>query len=88
MPALLLAGVGLMMVHNTYQAHATQMAPEARGAALSLFAAMIFLGQTIGFAAGSFVYDRWGAIPILLTAAIGFPAVAFSFRATVAKAEN
>jgi predicted MFS family arabinose efflux permease len=85
-PALFFAGIGLMMVHNTYQAHATQMAPEARGAALSLFAAMIFFGQTIGFAAASIVYDRWGAIPILLTAAIGFPAVAFAFRSTVAKA--
>jgi predicted MFS family arabinose efflux permease len=84
-PALLLAGVGLMMVHNTYQVYATQMAPESRGAALSLFAAMIFLGQTIGFAAGSLVYDRWGAVPILLTAAICFPIVAFAFRRTIAK---
>jgi predicted MFS family arabinose efflux permease len=86
MPALFLAGIGLMMVHNSYQAHATQMAPEARGAALSLFAAMIFLGQTVGFAAGSVVYDVWGAVPILLTAAIGFPGVAFAFRSTVARA--
>jgi predicted MFS family arabinose efflux permease len=62
------------------------MAPEARGAALSLFAAMIFLGQTVGFAAGSVVYDVWGAVPILLTAAIGFPGVAFAFRSTVARA--
>jgi predicted MFS family arabinose efflux permease len=74
-----------MMVHNTFQAHATQMAPEARGAALSLFATMIFLGQTIGFGIASLVYDQWGAIPILLTAAIGFPIIAFAFRSTVAK---
>lgn len=86
-PALFAAGIGLMMVHNTFQAHATQMAPEARGAALSLFAAMIFLGQTIGFALASVVYDYWGAIPIFLSAAIGFPIIAFSFRSTVARAE-
>jgi predicted MFS family arabinose efflux permease len=85
-PALLLAGIGLMMVHNTYQVYATQMAPESRGAALSLFAAMIFLGQTLGFAAGSVVYDRWGAVPILLASAICFPIVAFAFRSTIAKA--
>ncbi|MEX2126849.1 MAG: MFS transporter [Xanthobacteraceae bacterium] len=84
-PALFVAGIGLMMVHNTFQAHATQMAPEARGAALSLFAAMIFLGQTIGFAVASLVYDQWGAIPIFLSAAIGFPIIAFAFRSTVAK---
>ena len=84
-PALLLAGIGLMMVHNTYQVYATQMAPESRGAALSLFAAMIFLGQTVGFGAASLVYDRWGAVPILVTSAICFPIVAFAFRSTIAK---
>jgi predicted MFS family arabinose efflux permease len=82
-PALFVAGIALMMVHNTFQAHATQMAPESRGAALSLFAAMIFLGQTIGFAVASYVYDRWGAVPIILTAALVFPLVAFAFRSTV-----
>jgi MFS transporter, YNFM family, putative membrane transport protein len=57
-PALFMAGIGLMMVHNMLQVGATQMAPEARGAALSLFAAMIFLGQTVGFAILSPVYDH------------------------------
>ncbi|MCC6948911.1 MAG: MFS transporter [Bradyrhizobiaceae bacterium] len=85
-PALFLAGIGVMMVHNTFQVHATQMAPEARGAALSLFAAMIFLGQTIGFAVASLIYDRWGGIPIFLIAAILFPVIAFAFRTTIAKA--
>jgi len=84
-PALFLAGVGLMMVHNTFQAHATQMAPEARGAALSLFAAMIFLGQTIGFGAASLLYDRWGGIPIFFAAAMLFPIIAFGFRSTIKK---
>lgn len=84
-PALLLAGIGLMMVHNILQVRATQMAPEARGAALSLFAAMIFLGQTAGFAVASPVYDHFGAMPILLTAAFGFPIIAFGFRNTIPK---
>ena len=84
-PALFIAGIGLMMVHNMLQVGATQMAPEARGAALSLFAAMIFLGQTVGFAILSPVYDHFGAIPIFLAAAIGFPAIAIAFRSTLAK---
>jgi predicted MFS family arabinose efflux permease len=84
-PALFIAGVGLMMVHNMLQVGATQMAPEARGAALSLFAAMIFFGQTVGFAVLSPVYDQFGAVPIFLAAAIGFPIIALGFRSTLKK---
>jgi YNFM family putative membrane transporter len=84
-PALFAAGFGLMLVHNTFQAHATQMAPEARGAALSLFAATIFLGQTVGFAIASPVYDKWGGIPIFVVAAILFPVIAFTFRRSIRK---
>jgi YNFM family putative membrane transporter len=87
-PALFVAGIALMMVHNNFQARATQMAPEARGAALSLFATLIFLGQTIGFAGASLIYDRWGGAPILLIAALVFPAVAFVFRAFVTRPKS
>jgi predicted MFS family arabinose efflux permease len=84
-PALVVAGIGLMMVHNLLQVGATQVAPEARGAALSLFAAMIFLGQTIGFAIASPVYDHYGGVPLFLLAAFAFPAIAFAFRRTIAR---
>ncbi|HEX5779498.1 MAG TPA: MFS transporter [Xanthobacteraceae bacterium] len=84
-PALFVAGIGLMMVHNMLQVGATQMAPEARGAALSLFAAMIFLGQTIGFAVLSPTYDHFGGVPIFVFTAIAFPIIAFGFRSTLAK---
>jgi predicted MFS family arabinose efflux permease len=47
-PACLLAGFGFFMFHNTLQAHATQMSPSARGTGVSLFAASIFLGQSVG----------------------------------------
>jgi predicted MFS family arabinose efflux permease len=47
-PASLLAGFGFFMFHNTMQANATQMAPAARGTAVSLFASALFLGQSIG----------------------------------------
>lgn len=48
MPASLLAGFGFFMFHNTMQANATQMAPAARGTAVSLFASALFLGQSVG----------------------------------------
>lgn len=47
-PASLFAGFGFFMFHNTMQANATQMAPAARGTAVSLFASFLFLGQSIG----------------------------------------
>jgi MFS transporter, YNFM family, putative membrane transport protein len=45
-PASLLAGFGFFMFHNTMQANATQMAPGARGTAVSLFSAFLFMGQS------------------------------------------
>jgi YNFM family putative membrane transporter len=47
-PASLLAGFGFFMFHNTMQTNATQMAPAARGTAVSLFASFLFMGQSIG----------------------------------------
>lgn len=48
MGACFLAGMGFYMLHNTLQTQATQMAPESRGAAVSLFACVLFLGQSLG----------------------------------------
>ena len=44
----LVAGFGFFMFHNTMQLHATQMAPTARGTAVSLFASCLFIGQAAG----------------------------------------
>lgn len=46
--ACLCAGFGFFMFHNTMQLHATQMAPTARGTAVSLFASCLFIGQAVG----------------------------------------
>ena len=58
--ASLLAGFGFFMFHNTMQANATQMAPEARGTAVSLFASFLFLGQSIGVVLAASFIDRIG----------------------------
>ncbi|HSN19742.1 MAG TPA: MFS transporter, partial [Usitatibacter sp.] len=44
----LAAGFGFYMLHNTLQTNATQMAPQVRGTAVSLFASAFFLGQSLG----------------------------------------
>lgn len=41
-------GFGFLMLHNTFQITATELAPTLRGAALSFFAMALFLGQSIG----------------------------------------
>lgn len=61
LPASLLAGFGFFMFHNTMQANATQMAPAARGTAVSLFAAALFMGQSIGVLLAASLIERLGS---------------------------
>lgn len=62
-------GLGFYMLHNTLQTNATQMTPEARGTALGLFSAGLYLGQTAGSAVGGLIFDRYTAVPVFLGAA-------------------
>jgi len=64
--ACTLLGAGFYMLHTTLQANATQMAPQARGAAVSLFAAGLFLGQTAGVLVASLLVERTGTATVLL----------------------
>lgn len=41
-------GFAFYLVHNTLQTHATELSATARGAAVSLFAACFFLGNSLG----------------------------------------
>jgi len=56
--ACLLVGFGFYGLHNTLQTNATQMAPAARGAAMSLFACCLFLGQSAGVMGAAWVADH------------------------------
>jgi predicted MFS family arabinose efflux permease len=77
--AITAVGLGFYMLHNTLQTNATQMTPEARGTALGLFSAALYLGQTAGVAAGGVVFDRYTAVPLFLTAAVVLLALGFWF---------
>ena len=77
-------GVGLWMLHNTLQVHATQMAPEARGAAVALFAFFLFTGQSAGVWLASFVIDSHGTRPLFVAAAAALPVMALIFRRKLA----
>ncbi|HUL68212.1 MAG TPA: MFS transporter [Burkholderiaceae bacterium] len=77
--ACIAAGLGFYMFHNTLQANATQMAPQARGLAVSLFAAGFFLGQTCGVAAASLAVERVGTARVLAAGGLGVLLVALLF---------
>ncbi|HEY4167494.1 MAG TPA: MFS transporter [Reyranella sp.] len=77
--AIVVTGITFYMLHNTLQTHGTQMAPEARGSALALFALCLFVGQAIGVPLAAPVVDRWGAVPIFWVAALVLPALALYF---------
>ena len=83
-PCIAALGVGLYMLHNTLQVHATQMAPEARGGALALFACCLFTGQSVGVWLASLVVDAAGVLPAFLIAAAGLPLLAMEFRRRLA----
>ena len=46
--AFILVGCGFYMIHNSIQTQVTELAPEARGAAVALHACSFFLGQAMG----------------------------------------
>lgn len=79
-PAIVCIGLGFYMFHNTLQTNATQMAPEARGLAMSLFAFTLFVSQSVGVAVAAPVMDRYGAQPIFLAAALVLLLAAAWFR--------
>jgi len=50
-PVFIVSGFGFYMFHNTLQTKATEMAPQARGTAIAVFAFSLFMGQASGVAA-------------------------------------
>ena len=84
-PVTLAVGFGTYLLHNTLQTNGTQMAPEARGAGMALFALCLFVGQAIGVPIAAPIVDRWGAPPVFWAAAVFLPLLAFWFSAAIAR---
>ena len=79
LPASYFVGLGFYMLHNTLQTNATQMVPQARGTAVSLFASGFFLGQSLGVTLDSILFSHHGAISMFLVAACAMPIISILF---------
>lgn len=81
---MILLGFGYYMLHNTLQTNATQMAPEARGLGMSLFATAFFTGQSLGVALAAIMVDTVGARAAFGAAGALLLALALAFRRQLA----
>jgi len=70
-PLVILLGMGFYTMHGTLQTRATEMAPEARGAAISLFAFAFFMGQSAGPRILGRILEYRGYPAAFVTAGIG-----------------
>jgi predicted MFS family arabinose efflux permease len=77
-------GLGFYLFHNTLQTRATEMAPQARGAAVSFFALFLFLGQAIGVSVFGHLIEAAGYRSGFVVGGLGLLGLAFVFRARIA----
>jgi len=83
LPASLLAGFGFFMFHNTMQTNATQMAPAARGTAVSLFASFLFMGQSVGVLLAAALVGLIGSTAVIALGSAVLVAVGLFFAAAL-----
>jgi predicted MFS family arabinose efflux permease len=84
-PACLLAGLGFFMLHSTLQLHATQMAPERRATAISLFVISLFGGQALGVALAAWIVDHGSVRAVFVLTAVTVPLIGLAFRHGLAR---
>jgi predicted MFS family arabinose efflux permease len=69
--ACLLLGLGFYMLHNSIQVGVTELAPRARGSAVSLHAFSFFIGQSLGPVLFGAAFHGLGAAATLSVSAAG-----------------
>ncbi|HXX12230.1 MAG TPA: MFS transporter, partial [Burkholderiales bacterium] len=80
-PVIVALGLGYYMLHNTLQTRATEMAPQARAAAVSAFAFSFFMGQALGVSALGLAIEYAGYRPVLALSGVTLAALSAWFRA-------
>jgi YNFM family putative membrane transporter len=87
-PLVILLGMGYYTMHGTLQTRATELAPEARGTAVSLFAFFFFMGQATGPQLLGSILKSSGYGPAFVTAGIGLFTVAAISRQLLARSRR
>lgn len=82
-PIFIASGFGFYMFHNTLQTKATEMAPQARGTAIAVFAFSLFMGQASGVAACGVLISAVGYQWSFMLAAAGLLALGRWFAGRV-----
>ena len=80
---VVITGVGFYMLHSTLQTKATELAPNARGTAVALFAFFLFLGQSLGALIFGQLITRAGYTPALALSATLVALIAVFFASRV-----
>jgi predicted MFS family arabinose efflux permease len=80
-----LSGIGFYVLHTTLQTNATQMAPEARGSAVAIFASSLFLGTSCGVALAGVLIERVGYEPVFAVCGAGLLVLGSVFGALLAR---
>jgi MFS transporter, YNFM family, putative membrane transport protein len=65
-------GFGFYLIHNTIQAKATEVVPQARGSAVALYATSWALGQALGVGAIGLAVAAAGYAPAIMACGVGF----------------
>jgi len=87
-PALfytIVLGFSFYMLHNTVQIKATEMAPQARGAAVAIYASVWALGQALGVAAMGAAISLAGYAPAIIAFGLCFAALGWWMRGNLAR---
>jgi predicted MFS family arabinose efflux permease len=76
-------GLAFYLLHNTIQPKSTEVAPDARGTAVALYATAWALGQAIGIAAIGGVVAAFGYAPAIVACGLAFAALGLWLRSNL-----
>ena len=76
-------GLAFYLLHNTIQLKATEIAPEARGTAVALYATAWALGQALGVAAIGLAVAAFGYAPAIIACGLAFGALGLWLRSNL-----
>jgi DHA1 family inner membrane transport protein len=81
--AFLIIGIGFFSLHSCIQIYTTELAPQARGSAMSLHSTTYFLGQALGPPLYSLGLTQVGLLPTAAGAGLCIVALGFVCAATL-----